>query len=57
MTLNASSDIDPPAIKVEGDDAPVKKIDKEGLKSLGNHLDKLFRQYVSDRRIAELALP
>ena len=54
MTLNASSDIDPPAIKVEGDDAPVKKIDKEGLKSLGNHLDKLFRQYVSDRRIAEL---
>jgi len=54
MPLNASSDIDPPAIKVEGDDAPVKKIDKEGLKSLGNHLDKLFRQYVSDRRIAEL---
>jgi hypothetical protein len=54
MTLNASSDIDPPAIKVEGDDAPVKKIDKEGLKSLGNRLDKLFRQYVSDRRIAEL---
>lgn len=33
---------------------PVKVIRSEDLRQIGNHLDQRFRQYVSDRRIAEL---
>ena len=47
-------ELTPPAVKVQGDDAPVKKIDKDSLRQLGYNLDKLFRTYVADRRIAEL---
>lgn len=34
--------------------APAKVISAEELRQIGNHLDQRFRQYVSDRRIAEL---
>src|SRR5579863_5894062 len=45
----------PPKVEVEpGGDPPVKSIDPEGLRQLGSKLDFLFRQYVADRRIAEL---
>lgn len=51
----AQSEIDPPAVVVqEATNAPVKKISSTELKQLGFNLDKLFKQYVSDRRIAEL---
>jgi hypothetical protein len=46
--------IEPPSVLVPGDDVPVKKINKEGLKSLGYNLSKLYMQYRSDRRIQEL---
>lgn len=49
------AELDPPAVKVEPTEgAPVRRIRSEDLRSLGDHLDRLFRQYVSDRRIAEL---
>lgn len=47
-------DLVPPAVTVEGEDAPVKRIDPDALRTLGQNLDQRFRQYVSDRRIAEL---
>src|ERR1035437_10185147 len=51
----APTDIMPPAAAVEpGGEPPVKKINPEDLKQLGAKLDVLFKQYVSDRRIAEL---
>jgi len=51
----AQAEITPPAVPVqEVTDAPVKRISSEELRQLGQHLDTLFRQYVSDRRIAEL---
>ena len=46
--------ITPPSVSVPGDDAPIKKIKAEDLKMLGTKLDKLFMQYVSDRRVQEL---
>jgi hypothetical protein len=46
--------IAPPGVSVPGDDAPVRKTDADGLKALGYDLAKLFMQYRSDRRIAEL---
>ena len=55
MTIAAQSDLDPPSVKVETPaDAPVKVIKPDELKALGQKLDSLFRNYVSDRRIAEL---
>ena len=54
VTLTGTGDFAPPAVKVEGDDAPVRKIDTDALRTLGYNLDKLFRTYVADRRVAEL---
>lgn len=52
---SAPSEITPPDAKVEaGGDAPVKVIKSEDLLALGQKLAALFKQYVSDRRIAEL---
>lgn len=52
---HAPSDLKPPSVKVEDDEAsPVKVIKSEDLRSIGLKLDRLFIQYVSDRRIAEL---
>lgn len=52
---STQAELDPPAVTVEpSEGAPVKRIRSEDLRNLGDHLDKLFRQYVSDRRIAEL---
>lgn len=49
------SDLKPPAVSVAVPvNAPVKRITPDGLRALGQRLDQLFRQYVSDRRIAEL---
>ena len=48
--------IDPPDVPVPGStaNAPVKTIDSDTLKALGGKLNRLFEQYRSDRRIAEL---
>ena len=46
--------IEPPAVSVPGADAPVSKIDTDGVKALGYNLSKLFMQYRADRRIQEL---
>jgi hypothetical protein len=53
---SAQGEIDPPAVKVEGtgEETPVRRISSNELKQLGQNLDKLFRQYGADRRIAEL---
>ena len=51
----ALAEIDPPSTKVENNsNAPVKVITSEQLRQLGQNLNMLFMQYVSDRRIAEL---
>ena len=48
-------DLDPPAVAVPSEgDAPVRVISPEQLKALGQSLDKLFDQFKSDRRLAEL---
>jgi hypothetical protein len=46
----------PPSVKVDNanDDAPLKILDPSQVKMLGQKLDALFMQYVSDRRIQEL---
>ena len=50
----ALAELDPPAVAVEDPtDAPVKKINAEQLKTLGQNLDRLFSQYASNRLIAE----
>ena len=46
--------INPPGVDVPGKDVPVAKIGTDNLKTLGQNLNMLFRQYRSDRRIAEL---
>lgn len=52
---SAKADLVPPAAVVEpGGEPPVKKITSQDLRDLGQKLEFLFRQYVSDRRIAEL---
>ena len=52
---SAKAELLPPETTVEpGGDPPVKKITANELRELGQKLDFLFRQYVSDRRIAEL---
>lgn len=49
------ADINPPLVKVQpGGEPPVKQLDPNELRQVGLKLDQLFRQYVSDRRIAEL---
>lgn len=48
-------EMSPPAVKIETqEDAPVKRISSDDLRSLGQHLTKMFEQYRSDRRVAEL---
>jgi hypothetical protein len=53
---SAQGEIDPPSVKVAGpaNETPVRRISSNELRQLGQNLDKLFRQYVADRRIAEL---
>jgi len=52
---SAKADMLPPAAEVETvGDSPIKKIKPDELRMVGQKLDFLFRQYVSDRRIAEL---
>lgn len=53
-TAQALATIEPPAIDVPGSNAPIKVIDREALKNLGQRMNMLFMQYVSDRRIVEL---
>lgn len=49
------ADLSPPDVMVEpADQAPIKKLKSEELAALGQNLDRLFNQYNSDRRIAEL---
>ncbi|MFM7856222.1 MAG: hypothetical protein ACKO96_30940, partial [Flammeovirgaceae bacterium] len=53
----AHSEIAPPDVRVGEtplSPAPVKVIKSDELRQLGQNLEKLFTQYVSDRRIAEL---
>ena len=50
----ATVDLDPSAVKVEdATDAPVKRLNPDELKALGQNLDRLFMQYASDRLIVE----
>jgi len=48
----------PPNDVVVGEDPfappPAKVITSENLRQIGNHLDSLFRQFISDRRVLEL---
>lgn len=49
------AELDPPGVTVEpAESAPVRRIRPDELRMLGNNLDKLFRQYISDRQQAEL---
>ena len=51
----ALAEIKPPGQVVPfNENAPVKKIGADQLRQLGQNLNHLFMQYVSDRRIAEL---
>ena len=43
----------PPAVPVEGANAPVRVIKPDQLVALGQKLDKTFTTYASDRRLAE----
>lgn len=49
-------DLNPPNVPVPaaGDNAPVRTLKSEELAMLGGNLRRLFDQYVSDRRVAEL---
>ena len=52
---SAKADLLPPSTAVETvADAPVKRLDPQDLRQVGQKLDFLFRQYIADRRIAEL---
>ena len=52
---SATAEQMPPDVMVNNpEQAPVPVIRSEELRQLGQNLDKLFMQYVSDRRIAEL---
>jgi len=52
---SAAAEQMPPDVMVnDPETAPVPVIRSEELRQLGQNLDKLFMQYVSDRRIAEL---
>lgn len=44
----------PPAVTVEGVNAPVRTIRPDQLLQLGQTLDKMFGQYASDRKLTEL---
>ena len=52
----AQDDLSPPSVAVPtaDDNSPVKRIKSEELAMLGENLRRLFDQYVSDRRVAEL---
>lgn len=53
--MSDTADLKPPALQIDpADTAPVRVIKAEELRQLGGQLDGLFKQYVSDRRIAEL---
>lgn len=55
VVANNVSDITPPAVKVDPDaGSPVRRIKSTELVTLGQNLNVLFGQYISDRRIAEL---
>lgn len=52
---SARAELLPPGVTVGiGDDPPIKKINPDELRMLGQKLDFLWQQYRSDRRIAEL---
>lgn len=48
------ADMPPPGIDIPGADAPVRRLDPNGLLNLGQKLNFLWMQYRADRRIAEL---
>lgn len=54
MQMATNEDLAPPAVTVEPSDAPVRRISSNDLRQIGDHLGRLFEQYRSDRRIAEL---
>jgi hypothetical protein len=51
--MPASTDNTPPAVSIGGP-SPVKAIDGNTLRMLGQELNKLFSQYASDRQLTEL---
>ena len=51
----AIAELMPPDVEVESPaDAPVKVIKSDDLRAMGQKLDSIFKQYLADRRIAEL---
>lgn len=51
----SQAEINPPDVEVQSPEtAPVRVLKADELRILGQNLDRLFTQYVSDRRIAEL---
>lgn len=55
MATTDIATITPPSVPVpDAQDSPVKVIKADDLKMIGDKLSRLFMEYVSDRRIAEL---
>lgn len=57
ISAATTSELAPPDVRIGETPtapAPVKVLKSDELRQLGQNLDKLFQQYVSDRRIAEL---
>lgn len=50
----ADVELKPPAVSTQVADAPVKKIDGQVLRQLGQELNSLFTTYAGDRRLTEL---
>jgi len=54
-TATAQAEIEPPAVNIDpAGDPPVRRLRSSDLQQVGQKLDHLFRQYISDRRIVEL---
>jgi hypothetical protein len=54
-TAQALATIDPPGVDVlSPETSPVRRINPEQLKTLGQHVNQMFMSYVADRRIVEL---
>jgi len=54
-TAQALATLSPPGVLVPSPDtSPVRRLDPNALKTLGQHVNTMFMSYISDRRIAEL---
>lgn len=51
--LNSSTALTPPAVSTQTSDAPLKTIDGNTLRELGQELMRLFERYAQDRQLTE----